>query len=267
MPNPNLYNLEKVTDLKHLLNRSCDKFANKTAFKYKKDYTVKNPEYIDISYSKLKDDVYSLSTALLNLNLENKRVALISPNRYEWVVSYFATIVGNMIIVPLDKSLPENEIKSLIQRSKADAVIFDKKYEKVFKEIGLDTNCNLKYEICIDYDEIQDNVLSFKKLLEAGKKSIESGNKKAYDIKVNPDTMSIMIFTSGTTSISKAVMLCQKNICTNVNSICSNVKFTENDVALSFLPLHHCFESTATLFCRIIFWCYNCLLRWVKTYY
>lgn len=267
MMNIEIYKTEKVTDLKHLLNRSCDKFANKTAFTYKKDYTAKNPEYINISYSKFKSDIYSLSTALLNLKLENKKVALISPNRYEWAVSYFAAIVGNMVIVPLDKSLPENEIKSLIQRSKADAVIFDKKYENVFKEIQLDTNCNLKYEICMDYDNLQNNILSYKKLLETGKKSIEEGNKKAYDIKVNPDKMSVMIFTSGTTSISKAVMLSQKNICTNVNSICSNIKFTENDGALSFLPLHHCFESTATLFCRIIFWCDNRILRWIKTYY
>ncbi len=61
--------------------------------------------------------VDSLGTALINLGLKGKRIAIMEPNRYEWEIAYLSVVCGTGIVVPLDKSLPENELESLIERS------------------------------------------------------------------------------------------------------------------------------------------------------
>ena len=126
--NRKVYESEKVKDYRELVKRTVSKYPNNIAYRYKKDHTVKEPEYIEKTYAELDEDIKYVSTALLNLGLEGKKIIIIGRNRYEWCVSYLATTTGKMIIAPLDKALPENEIETLVKRSGAEAVIFDDKY-------------------------------------------------------------------------------------------------------------------------------------------
>lgn len=250
---PNKYKVyegRNITNFTQLLNESAELFKDKIAFSYKKDQTEKNPTYINVSYNDYKHDVQYLGTSLLNIGLHKKRVALISPNRYYWCVSYLATTIGDMVVVPLDRALPGNEIENLIIRSQADAVIFDKKYLDTFNKLKEENTSNLKHYICMDFDQDKDGILSFDKLLSKGKELIENGNNSFNNVHPDENEMSVMIFTSGTTDISKAVMLSQKNIASNVSSMTGLIKIQEGDAILSFLPLHHTLECTATyLFC------------------
>lgn len=239
-----LYEYRKISNFKELVSSSADLYVDKIAFKYK--ITPKDTSPICITYSQFKSDIQSLGTSLLKLNLPIKRIALIAPNRYEWCVSYLAITTGGMVVVPLDKSLPNNEIESSIIRSGADCVIFDKKYLEIFSKIQSDKSSNLKYFICMDFDEDSSDILSYKKLLASGMQSISNGDNSFSNIEIDNNKMSIMLFTSGTTSISKIVKLSQANICANLYSIGCIAKVTSKDTFLSFLPLHHTFESTTT---------------------
>ncbi len=235
-----LYNSEKIINFRELISRYQKIFPNKIAFKYKSTPTSKNIE--TITYSKFANDIKSFAKALLKLELKGKRVAIIGPNRYEWCVSYLAVVSSDMIVVPLDKSLPNNEIKSLIKRSEADAVIYDSKYSDIFSEICLEGKCNLKQYICMDKID-KPNVLFMNELIETGEKI----DDEIYDdIQMDSEKMAIMLFTSGTTSISKAVCLSQGNICADIYALSQMAKVTPKDTFLSFLPLHHTFESTCT---------------------
>ena len=248
-----LYNPIKQTNLRELLARSCSLFSNKVAFEYKK--TPKDKQIIEITYADLKSDVEALGTSLLSLGLENKKVAVIAPNRYAWCVSYLAITGGNMVVIPLDKSLPEHEIEDSIIRSKADAVIFDIKYQETFLKIKNKQNSNLKHYICMDFDKHTDDFLSYNSLIKNGKDEILSGNNSFWNVEIDPNKTSIMLFTSGTTSIAKIVCLSQDNVCTNIYQIGCMAKVTSQDTFLSFLPLHHTFECTTTflygLYCGI----------------
>ena len=239
-----LYEYRKISNFKELVSSSADLYGDKIAFKYK--ITPKDTSPICITYSQFKSDIQSLGTSLLKLNLPIKRIALIAPNRYEWCVSYLAITTGGMVVVPLDKSLPNNEIESSIIRSGADCVIFDKKYLEIFSKIQSDKSSNLKYFICMDFDEDSSDILSYKKLLASGMQAISNGDNSFSNIEIDNNKMSIMLFTSGTTSISKIVKLSQANICANLYSIGCIAKVTSKDTFLSFLPLHHTFESTTT---------------------
>ena len=234
-----------VQDFKELLNRAAEKYGDKVAFEYKEDSNNKKSKIIKKTFNQYKKDAEYLGTKLLKMGLDGKRIALIGPNRYEWCVSYISVVAGDMVIVPLDKALPDVEIKSLIKRSKADAIIFDKKYIDVFKEIKKENNTNLKYYICMDKCEEFDT-LFYEDLIKDGKELIENGNSQYSNLKIDNQKMSIMLFTSGTTSIAKAVMLSQDNICSNINAMPHFVLMYDTDVLLSFLPIHHTFECTIT---------------------
>ena len=236
-----IHDYVKITDLKDMLNKSAKAYADKPAFRFK---TKKAGIFDDISYKEFANQVNAFGTALINLNLKDKRIAVISENRYEWSVSYLAVVCGTGIVVPMDKSLPENEIKSLIERSEVDAIIFSDKYLDIMKDVKEAGTSNLKYYICMDSEKEENDVLSFKELVKKGEKLLADGNKSFTEATIDAEKMSIMLFTSGTTAKSKAVALSHKNLCTNLQDIASMFDVGPDDRMLSFLPLHHTFEST-----------------------
>lgn len=236
-----IYEFEKFTDLKDMLNKSVKKFGEKTLYILK---TQEPEKFKEITYKEFKENVDGLGTALINLGLKDKKIAVIGDNRYEWGISYLGITNGTGIVVPLDKALPNNEIESLIMRSEVEAILYTDKYNDIMNELKDKKNTNLKYFISMDLEESTNGVISFKKLVEKGKEQISNGDKRFLDAEINPDTMGVMLFTSGTTSQSKAVMLSHKNIVSNLMDIAATIKVDENDRFLSFLPLHHTFECT-----------------------
>ena len=247
------YDPEQMRDFKQLVSRYDTLYSDKVAFKYRKN--PKDQKIIEVTYHDFKKDIDSLGTKLIDMGFQGKRIAIIAPNRYEWCVSYLAIETAGIIVVPLDKALPENEIESLIIRSKVDAVIFADKYLGIFKKIKEEKTSNLKEYICMDFPTTQDDILSYRELIEQGKVLLEKGDIRLSQVEIDPNAMSIMLFTSGTTSIAKAVMLSQGNICANIYAIGCVCKVVKEDTFLSFLPLHHTFESTCTFlygsFCGI----------------
>jgi len=243
--NSEIYKADEIKNFKELINRSAEKYGNNIAYKFKRNLGKKNETIVEKTYKEIKEEIEALGTALLNMGLENKKIALIGNNRYEWCVSYLAITTSNMVVVPLDKMLPENEIKSLIERSKVDAVIYEDKYSQIFENIKQENDQVKKY-INMDLKEDKNDILSFNTLVEKGKQEIKNGNKKYEDVKIDTEKMSVLIFTSGTTNTAKGVMLSQKNITSNIMGMAKMSKMYENDVLLSFLPLHHTFECTIT---------------------
>ena len=244
-----VYEPRVVKNYREMIEYSVKNYADKVAYKYKKNGDLKHVEYVEKTYEQVGKDIKSFSTELLNKGLEQKKVILIGNNRYEWCISYLAVTSGNMIIVPLDKALPNNEIENLVTRSEAEIAIFDKKYLEVMKKLKKDTNVNLQMLICMD--NVKDSeVENFSILLQKGEELIKNDDNQYDNIEVNPEKMSVMLFTSGTTNIPKAVMLSQKNICANLSDFASWVKLYPTDTLLSFLPIHHTFECTVTfLYC------------------
>ena len=235
------YSIDEVKDFRELLNRSIKLYGNNSIFKFKKKM-YKKGETVEFNYMTYKEfgkEVEALGTGINSLGISNRRVALISKNRYEWIATYYAMLTGGKIIVPLDKSLPDNEIISLAERSEAEAIVFEDKYLEVMKKIRDEKLSSIKYFINMDAEKEEDGILSYKELIEKGQKLIEAGDTSQKDAVIDENEMSVMLFTSGTTSMSKAVMLSQSNLCQNVLSILSYLKFDDKDCTLALLPFHH----------------------------
>lgn len=235
-----IYDYLEIKDLKDMLNKTEKLYANRPAYKIK----IEEGKYQVYTHKEVRDMINALGTSLINLGLKGKRIAVIGENRYEWEIAYLSIVCGTGIVVPLDKSLPANELELLIERSDIEAIFYTKKYSEIIQNIRLSEKNKLKHLISMDNDENVEGIYSQKELMREGKKLIEEGNNEFLNAKINPKEMEIMLFTSGTTSKSKVVALSHENICTNLMDIGSVLDVTQDDVFLSILPIHHVFECT-----------------------
>lgn len=236
-----LHKCDKFANLKEMINLSAQKHGDKPAIRFKTD---KPGEFRNITFNDFLNDINALGTKLINMGLSDKRIAIISDNRYEWALAYMAIACGTGVVVPLDKMLPANELEALIIRSGVEAIFYSSKYDEVMQDIRNRKTTDLRYYISMDLEKRENGVYSQKELVKAGKELIEKGNRKFLDAKINNEAMGFMLFTSGTTAMSKAVMLSHKNIASNLMDIAKVLNLDERDTLLSFLPLHHTFECT-----------------------
>lgn len=239
MTNESLYSVRTINNMKDLITQSVKLFGSKNAFLVRNKQEI----YEGITYSKFKDDIDAFGSALIDLGLKDKFIAVIGENRYEWCVTYLSVVNGTGIIVPLDKELPLPEIENLLIRSNAAAVVFSGKFSSEMGELSKKLP-TVKYFISMDADQEEYGILSFRKLVEYGKGLMNSGCGSFSDAEINDEKMSILLFTSGTTDLAKGVMLSHKNICSNIVSVSKTVYIGSNDSSLSILPLHHTYECT-----------------------
>lgn len=235
--------MEKLKDIKEIIYASVKKYSSNIAFttKIKKGEKV---TYKNTTYKELLEDVNGFGTALYNIGLKKERIAILGRNRYEWVVAHLANLLGNIVSVPLDKDLQLEELETSLIRSKAKAIVFDEKYIEKIEKVKERKNTQVEHFICMSELENYENLNN---LMQEGKKSIEDGNQEYINAEITEKEMGILLFTSGTTEQSKAVMLSQYGIATNIYDMLLVEKFYETDVNIAFLPFHHVFGSTGML--------------------
>ena len=182
------------------------------------------------SYTQLRHDSESFSRALSALLPERTHVALTGLTSYAWLVSYFGIVNAGYVAVPLDVSLPAEELCELVDRSDAEALVLD----EVRKDVAaiVRKRCpKLKYLISMQKEEDDEASLSLPKLLKE--------HEGSFDHTPSPEDLCTIMFTSGTTGKSKGVMLTQRNLAENAT--CLDMKIPSRTVILSVLPIHHAY--------------------------
>ena len=247
-----IYDAKEFNNIKEIMYNCKEKFGDTTAFCIKHKKEDKSIEYENVSYSKMLDDINALGTRLYSLGLKGKRIAIIGKNRYEWILTHLANQLGGIVSVPLDKDLQLDELENSLIRSKADAIVFDPKIEDRINVIKENGTTNLSEYICMEkiegYKYIHD-------LKDEGYKEIEEGSREYIDFEVKNDEMNVLLFTSGTTSKSKAVMLTQRNVASNIYALQCVEDIRPTDTNIAFLSFHHICGSSC------IIWTLSCGLR------
>ena len=236
------YEKTNYKTIKEIFYRSREKFADEVFIVQKFNPKEK---FTEITYKEFTDDVIALGTALTNkYNLKDERVVIIGENTYHWYVSYMAMLCGVGIAVPVDKELPANEIENVINRSRATAVIYSTKKKEVIKKIE-DKLPNVKYFMQMNSDdELQGRDVGLNSIIKQGKDLVKKGDNSFEKIEIDPEEFKVLIFTSGTTSNSKGVMINNRNLAENVNAVSTYVYLDTNDRLFSVLPLHHTYEAS-----------------------
>lgn len=230
-----------ITDIKNMIETSAELFGDNVAFMQKDN---NNEPYRKILYKEALADVNGLGTALISKGLKGKRIAVIGENCYQWATSYLAAVCGTGIVVPLDKELSAEELKNLVIRADVECVLFQKKFEDMFKKMKDSGDTKLNVLVNFTSEEEKDGVYSWSQLVKEGKKLVEEGNIEFTDAEIDNEAMSIILFTSGTTGKSKGVMLSHKNIAADLMIAPTVFKVFPTDIFFSVLPLHHTYECT-----------------------
>lgn len=245
----NLYHAQEFNNIKEIIYNSVEQYSKNIAFVIKHTEN-KKVEYENITYKQLLEDINKLGTAVYSLGFKGKRIAVIGRNSYEWAIAHLSNLLGGNVSVPLDKDLQYDELENSLIRSKADMIFFDKKYEEKISQIKEKNNTNLKEYVCFEEAEGFKNI---SELLKIGNEEINSGKTDFINAKIDENKMAILLFTSGTTSKSKAVMLSQKNIASNVYAMQCVEAIYSTDTNIAFLPFHHIFGST----CMVVMLAYG----------
>ena len=239
----NIHESKNYQNIREIIEDFTEQFGENIAFTIKHK-NGKEVSYEDITYNEFHSDVIGLAKSLIHMGLKDKRIAIIGKNRYEWVVSFCAITYGVGVAVPLDKGLPEQEIETSINRAKCDAIIFTEDNKDHMNELRTNGTCpTLKTFICMD--DMQE-FTKFHLLIEKGKdlKEEEEILKEA----PKPEDLAEIVFTSGTTSLAKAVMLSQRNVGSNIYGLDCAETLYPTDTNFCLLPFHHTFGSSGILF-------------------
>ena len=216
---------------KELLERSCALYPGRDAFRIRS-----GAGYQSITFTELREDVYNLAASLESRNLNGQFIAVMGENSYQWVVAYLATVVAAAVIVPIDKELSIQEISFILKRCDAMAVFCSDDYTELADE--------LRQQFDIDFFTIngQNNTYtSCGQLMEEGR-AIRENNPMAGQLEDDPEALSAIVFTSGTTGYGKGVMLSRRNFMSNLDSANKLIHLGER--VLSVLPMHHTYEFT-----------------------
>lgn len=230
-----------VISLKQMFESSVDLYGDNPAFRQKFN---RNEPYKIITYKEALEDRNALGTSLIDAGLKGKRIGIIGENCYRWAISYLAVTGGVGTVVPLDKDLNDLELAQLVENSEISAIIFASKFkDKLLRIKKEEKNC-LKILIDMSMDSCTEDIYSLSEMIEKGKSLIEDGCREYLDAFIDPEAMSILLFTSGTTGIAKGVMLSQRNICQNLMCAPTIVNVDSSDIFFSVLPIHHTYECT-----------------------
>jgi long-chain acyl-CoA synthetase len=243
------FKIREFNNLKEMFLQSLEIYGDQDAFVYRK--TPKDlPE--KRTYREYHQEILQLGTGLVASGLKGMNIAVIGENTYQWCLAYFSIICGVGIAVPLDRLLPEEEVLTLLDRGEVGAVIYDGEFHDVMK-IAMDRYPRIEKFICMNSFKIKAGSAEFTEngrfttietMMAQGDSSLKTGDFRYRDAVIDPETMMSLLFTSGTTSQSKAVMLSHRNICAEIKALAGVEYFAPGTRVLSVLPLHHTFENT-----------------------
>ena len=222
-------------NIKDILDFTSGVYGDKTAIIYK---TPDRKKVINKSYRQLRCDVDLAAAYLLNEDLKGKRIAIIGNNSYEWLLAYYGILIGVGVVVPLDKGLTEQEVINSLRKCKAEAIIFDESLELDISKITWTDGVSTHKAIPVSSFE-PDKLAEHTDLFEKQKDNFKE---------IDNDAADIILFTSGTTTESKAAMLSQRNIAFDIAAMRKVEPIYEDDIAMIVMPFHHAFGSTGLLF-------------------
>ena len=233
--------IQKFESIREMMELAEEQAGDKIAFEYRDEKDKNN--IIKVTYKEFQKDTYYLGTALSTINMLKNHIAIVGDNSYKWITVYLTVLKTNGVFVPIDKELPYKDMVNLLSNSDSEVLFYGEKYEKYIEQFKKDLP-NIKYYIGLNREEDEENVLSYDKFKELGKKEYELGNKTYVDLeKKDLNELRMLVYTSGTTGVAKGVMLSEHNL---VSSVYYGLQVADVETkCLSVLPYHHTYEAVS----------------------
>ena len=231
---------EKHANVKELINFGAAKFGNSVAYREIDKY--KN--FVDHTFLQTKDEVNALGTKLLADGHGGCHIALMSENRYAWVLTYLTVMCGVGVIVPLDKELLDDDVLLQLTKSDCEIIVCSKTYIPMMKRVK--ERCP-QIKLIISMDKSKDPEIPWLFDLVDDGAELMRKDRRYIEAEIDPNALTEIIFTSGTTGANKGVMLTHRNLCHVVYGSLSLID--PKSVSMSVLPMSHSFESSCHVLC------------------
>lgn len=218
----------EISSFREMLDHTSESFGDSTAFWYKKRKDV-----VKISYKQLKSDVEGFGTYLLSKGYKNTHIAVLGENSYMWIVAYLAIVCSGNVVVPLDKESEKEDIGKYLERSDTQIIVHTDMYSEEAEFEGV-TALNTK---------------DFEEYIKEGNKLIANGDTSYANVPLDVKKTAAIVFTSGTTSAPKGVMLSEYNIVRDIVISVKNLDVPKGTISL--LPFYHTFGFMACVLCQI----------------
>ena len=200
-----------------------------------------------VTHAELHDLVSRCGRALRRLGLGDRdHVAILAENRVQWGIAYLATVTANLVAVPIDKGLQENEIITILHASGAKAVVYSEAMRDTVLTL-VHAARDVRYLIDMDLPEREGSVHSMVEMIDG-----EPPTGRQAFAATDPDAVAVIVFTSGSMGRAKGVMLSQRNIAANLEGMLAMVELYPEDRFLSVLPMHHTYECTCGFLCPLL---------------
>lgn len=223
-----LYSVEAIGNLGELLTLVASKYGEKPAISY-----CKNKETVTVSYAQLKDEAAALGAELQHLGIQREKIAIIGENSYEWILSYFATVISGNVAVPLDKELPASDICTLLEDCDAKIFVYSESYSDICEHLK-EANGPIRHYF---------NMHDIHRMVAHGRGLLSNEDATRPNSKIDKNDLAAILYTSGTTGKAKGVMLSHYNIARNACAACEYIEILGGNMLV--LPLHHSFGFTA----------------------
>ena len=231
----------KINTIQELIQLSVKDSADRTAFEYRDEKDKE--KVVKVTYKEFQNDTFYLGTALSNIDMASKHIAVIGDNSYKYLTVYLTVLKSDGVIVPIDKELTAKEIINVLKSSESQVLFYAEKYEEYIEEFKKELP-NVKYYIGFQKEVDEGNVLSYDSFKNTGKEKYEAGDKSYTSIEHNDtNKLKMLVYTSGTTGNPKGVMLTEHNL---VSVVYYGLQVADiKTKCLSVLPYHHTYESVA----------------------
>lgn len=251
-----LYKANRYSTIRDLMMDTCEKHAELDATIFRRKPSLPEEHR---TYAQLGSDIKALGTYIINSQFHGDKLAVVGENCYEWYVCNSAILGSDSVFVPLDRALPEAELTQLLFRSESKMIFYHPKHHDMMMSIAKkmdsgEVKIDLEYFVCMYKEDIKnwpsddERFKDIYDLIKIGNEFVEKGDNRFITNEIDPDAIRIILFTSGTTSMSKGVLLTNHNICQNVYSITTTLFVEKGERFFSILPLHHTFENTCDFF-------------------
>lgn len=238
MRNELVHEKRSFDSIRHIVEYAADNYGEATAFSYKK--SPRDKEIVKVSYNQFRDDVRALASEMIARDMMNKHVVVIAKMSYDFIVSYYATLLSGAVFVPLDKDWGAAELADTAKNADMAYLFCDKELSEKAEEIR--SIIGFRGETVYLGAEGEGSLSQWK---DAGRVKFSEDSKPYFELNYDQRKLSLLVFTSGTTGKGKGVMLCAEAIIRDMADIVHYIDFGKKSV--SVLPPHHTYGSTVML--------------------
>jgi len=228
----------EFSDMRDLVERAGEMYGERNAYSFRR---TPRSEITTVTFHQFREDVRALTTEMLSHGCTGKHCCVLGKPSYEWAVIYFSVQAAGAVLVPLDSEWNADDLADTMRNANISFLFCDGDLKEKAEELAVRLSLE-EAPVFMNTSELPNSLTDW---IAAGKEKFDASSEAYYATEIDPDKLSLLVFTSGTTGKGKGVMLSQSAVLTDMSDIIPYIDFGIKTVGV--LPLYHTYGSSVML--------------------